>query len=126
MSEKFVNELRERMVYQFLDVIILLILSKPDIAKYPARLKDFCETLLGVKIKPDSLYALLVMLERKGLIKGESKEILETRTIRFYQLTLDGKAIIEQFLLTHNEMMELINKMSEKSEKTSLTLKLSK
>jgi DNA-binding PadR family transcriptional regulator len=48
---------------------------------------------------------MLVMLEKKGLIKGESKTILELRTTRFYQLTPAGKVVLETFFSSHDEMM---------------------
>ncbi len=74
--------------------------------------------MFGVKINPDSLYSLLLGLERKGLIKGESKEIIEKRTVRLYRLTDEGKELVEQFLETHEEMMGFIRYVFENQENT--------
>jgi DNA-binding PadR family transcriptional regulator len=103
-GEGFAKELRERMLSQFLDIIILLFLNKPGNVKYPDRIKRLCETTFGFKIAPDSFYGMLVMLEKKGLIKGESKTILELRTTRFYQLTPAGKVVLDTFFSSHDEM----------------------
>jgi DNA-binding PadR family transcriptional regulator len=116
VSEKFLKELRVRLVHQFLDIIILLFLTKPSKAKYPTGISIFCESMFGVKINPDSLYGLLLTLERKGLIKGETKQIIESRTIRTYTLTENGQKLIEDFLKTHEEMMTFIRYMFENQE----------
>ncbi len=118
--ESFLEELRERVVYQFLDVIIMLFLTKPNKAKYPKGISMFCETMFGVKINPDSLYSLLLTLERKGLIQGECKEIIEKRTIRLYHLTDEGKELVEQFLASHEEMMGFIRYMFENQENATM------
>ena len=112
------RELRERIVYQFLDVIILLFLTKSTRDKYPTGISRFCENMFGVKINTNSLYSLLLMLERRGLIKGESREIIERRTIRIYALTDEGKELIGNFLETHEEMMNFIRYMFENQENT--------
>jgi DNA-binding PadR family transcriptional regulator len=116
MNEVFLKELRERVVNQFLDIIILLFLTKPNKAKYPTGISVFCESMFGVKIKPDSLYSLLFELEKKKLIKGETKQIIETRTIRLYTLTPNGQGLIDAFLQSHEEMMTFIRFMFENQE----------
>ncbi|XHH08061.1 MAG: PadR family transcriptional regulator [Candidatus Bathyarchaeia archaeon] len=113
MNEDFAKELRCRMLSNFLDVIILLILNGREGCKYPTKIKHFCEETFGLKIAPNSLYSILVMLERKGLIKGETKQILEYRSTRFYHLTPEGKDVLETFFLSHDEMMFFLKLMND-------------
>ncbi len=65
-GEGFAKELRERMLSQFLDIIILLFLNKPGNVKYPDRIKRLCETTLGFKISHYSFYCILFMLEKRA------------------------------------------------------------
>ena len=115
--DKFLADFRKRLVAQFLDIIVLLLLRKSK-SEHPSDIGRFCEAMFGVKVNPDSLYCLLLTLERRGLIKGETRQILDLRTVRFYSLTEKGNRIIRGFIKNHDEMMTFVRFMFENQEGT--------
>ena len=74
---------------------------------------NFFNKKFGVTIDQGSFFSLLFALERKGLIKGESREIevVENRIARFYQLTPKGEELAKYFSAEHIELIDFIRFM---------------
>jgi PadR family transcriptional regulator PadR len=64
----------------------------------------------GLAIEESTLYPLLRRLETQGLLTSEWREE-EKRNKRFYRLSAEGEAILEQLLAEWNGINESINKI---------------
>jgi PadR family transcriptional regulator PadR len=62
----------------------------------------------GIEIDEGTLYPLLRRLERQGLLKSKWREE-QKRNKRFYQLSVEGKQILEQLLSEWRNMDSSIN-----------------
>jgi DNA-binding PadR family transcriptional regulator len=83
------EDVRRRIIIQFLDLIFLDMLSaiqKPKSKKY---LVDRVYDLSGIQVDDGLALPLLLMLERQRLIKGRSREV-HGMTKRFYKITAKG------------------------------------
>ena len=86
VDENLLKELRERMVNQFLDLLILLFLNKPNSPETASNMFKLCKDMFGVEIDSDSMYRLLLVLEKKGLIQGSNKEVTEKKNKEILQV----------------------------------------
>src|SRR5277367_4556473 len=64
----------------------------------------------GLAIEESTLYPLLRRLETQGLLTSEWREE-EKRNKRFYRLSAEGEAILEQLVAEWNGINESINKI---------------
>src|ERR1700755_2303039 len=64
----------------------------------------------GIAIEESTLYPLLRRLETQGLLKSEWREE-DKRNKRFYRLSRQGEAILEQLLVEWNGINESLHKI---------------
>src|ERR1700749_596099 len=64
----------------------------------------------GLAIEESTLYPLLRRLETQGLLKSEWREE-EKRNKRFYRLSGEGEALLEQLLVEWNGINESLHKI---------------
>lgn len=64
----------------------------------------------GLAIEESTLYPLLRRLETQGLLTSEWREE-EKRNKRFYRLSTDGEAILEQLLVEWNGINDSLHKI---------------
>ena len=107
-DEELLGELRERVIHYFLDVLILDALNDSRNPISGRDLINFIHKRFGVLIDSGIIYSMLLAMERKDLIRGFSKEVLEKRTRRFYELSETGKKVSEDLM---NNGQEIINFM---------------
>ena len=69
----------------------------------------------GLAIEESTLYPLLRRLETQGLLTSEWREE-EKRNKRFYRLSVEGVAILEQLLAEWNGINDSLHKILEDKE----------
>jgi len=69
----------------------------------------------GLAIEESTLYPLLRRLETQGLLTSEWREE-EKRNKRFYRLSAEGAAILEQLLVEWNGINDSLHKILEDKE----------
>lgn len=99
---KLIKELNQRVIKNFLDIIIMAKLRKGVLSGYDAM--SFIHRKYNVRVSSGTLYALLYSLERNGLIEG-----MLTERKRLYKLTEKGVKTIETILHTNNGVKVLMN-----------------
>ena len=90
-ESKILEELNERVIKSFLDVVIMAKLKTESLSGY-----DFIAYInrrLNILISAGTVYSLLYALERKQLIEGSGEERGRT-----YKLTDKGRATIDIIL----------------------------
>lgn len=100
MENKFVKQIRRRMVKNFLDTIFLAELKKNQPQSAYA-LMNLVHRKFGFLISAGTVYALLYSMERKDLVIGELSE-----NKRIYRLTAKGKETIDIILKTKEEIFQ--------------------
>ncbi|KON34195.1 MAG: hypothetical protein AC479_01755 [miscellaneous Crenarchaeota group-6 archaeon AD8-1] len=100
MENKFVRQIRRRLVKNFLDTIFLSELKKNQPQSAYA-LMNLVHRKFGFLISAGTVYALLYSMERKELVKGEISE-----NKRIYRLTKKGKETIDIILKTKEEILQ--------------------
>ena len=73
-------------------------------------LRRGCLIVAGLAIEESTLYPLLRRLETQGLLTSEWREE-EKRNKRFYRLSTDGEAILEQLLVEWNGINDSLHKI---------------
>jgi len=119
-NKKLLKELRERTVHQFLDIMILEALHDSSNPMSGCELVNLIHKRFGVTIDSGMIFSLFVAMERKGLIHGFSKEVMEKRTRRFYVLTETGKEISEDLLNDRQEIINFVKLMFKENAKLIL------
>jgi len=117
LNEDLLKELRERTIYHFLDILILEALNDSSNLKSGRDLVNSIHKRFGVTIDSGMIFSLLLAMERKDLIRGFNKEILEKRIKRFYELTENGKELAEGLMKNREDVinfMKLVFKGSTK------------
>ena len=107
------KDIEQRVVKEFLDVIILIEMKKQsNISGYD--ITGFVNKKFGGMLSPGTIYATLYSLERKGIIAGESG-----RRKTVYHLTDQGQEVIDSLMVDFNrEMAVFVRKFLSISEKT--------
>ena len=100
MENKFVKQIRSRIVKNFLDTIFLAELKKNQPQSAYA-LMNLVHRKFGFLISAGTVYALLYSMERKELVIGELSE-----NKRIYRLTPKGKETIDIILKTKEEIFQ--------------------
>jgi DNA-binding PadR family transcriptional regulator len=104
MENNLSEELRERFVNRFLDVMILGALTRKPMSGYDFVLLTSNE--FYVTISPATIYSTLYSMERKGLIEGgdlKRKRCASSR--RVYTLTPKGKETLNNIVETKEEIL---------------------
>jgi len=105
---KLESSVEERILYAFLDIVILPLLANESMTGY--QVKVSIEKEFGVYIGTDKIYNILVQLERKGMIRCDSEKHGRT-----YTTTDQGNTLINN-----------IPKTCEESQRTIRTLLLTR
>jgi DNA-binding PadR family transcriptional regulator len=105
-NEELLKELRERTIHQFLDIIVLEALHDSSNPISGRELANLIHKKFGILIDSGIIHSILFAMERKNLIRGFNKEILEKRINRFYKLTESGKELSEELM---NNRQDIIN-----------------
>ncbi|KPV61918.1 MAG: Transcriptional regulator PadR-like family protein [Candidatus Bathyarchaeota archaeon BA2] len=103
MSEEFLREMRERIIVELLDVLILGSLNESASPMGGYDVISLVRKRFGVLLSSGTVYGLIYAMEREGLIRG----MLERRK-RVYKLTEKGKEIIQSVQQRKNEIIRLI------------------
>jgi len=92
MNSKISGEIRERIIRNFIDLIILKEIRKnTNISGYDVI--TLLHRKFHVLLSPGSVYSILYAMERKGLVEG-----IITKEKRVYRLTKKGEQEIKYFL----------------------------
>ena len=102
MSEsELLDEMHERVVKGFLDMLILMSLRRNAMSGYD--FVKFISNRFRLLISSGTIYSTLYYLERKGLIEGS-----DDQRKRAYNLTNDGKEKVKMFLESKDKFLDLI------------------
>jgi len=104
--EVFTQQIRRRLVKNFLDMLILrLVEAKPtwgyDIIKET-------QSTYNVKLRHGALYPMLNKLEAKGLVKSR-KELQKGRVRKIYEITKKGKQVLLAYYDSLREQLPIKN-----------------
>jgi DNA-binding PadR family transcriptional regulator len=100
MENKFLKQMRRRIVKNFLDTLFLAELKKNQPQSAYA-LMNLVHRKFGFLISAGTVYALLYSMERKELVIGEP-----TENKRIYRLTQKGNETIDILLKTKEELFQ--------------------
>jgi DNA-binding PadR family transcriptional regulator len=96
-DSKILNELNERVIKSFLDIVIMAKLKSEELSGYD--FIAFINRQFDMLISAGTVYSLLYSLERKQLIEGSGEERRRT-----YKLTEKGKHAIDTILREHRKI----------------------
>ncbi len=96
-ESKILNELNERVIKGFLDIVIMTKLKSEELSGYD--FIAFINRHFDMLISAGTVYSLLYSLERKQLIEGLGEERRRT-----YKLTEKGKRTIDTILKEHSKI----------------------
>jgi DNA-binding PadR family transcriptional regulator len=101
LESEIINQMNQRVINGFLDVLILL-----ELRKEPASDKGLIIRVLSkfhVKVEAQSVNSILASLEKDGLIKSEP-----TQNSRIYSLTERGKETVSTILNLRSKILGLV------------------
>ncbi len=90
----FVVELEHRLVKDFLDILILLLVKTQPTWGYMIIKKT--ESEYGVKLRHGALYPMLNSLEARGLIRSK-KQLEKGRVRKVYEITSEGRQMLDAY-----------------------------
>lgn len=99
LESEFLDEMRERLVKSFLDMLVLMKLRKEPMSGY-----DFVKLIpnrFHLLVSSGTVYSILYYLERKGFIEGSES----SGTKRVYNLTLKGEERVKMFLESKDKIL---------------------
>jgi len=98
------KDLRQRIVHQFIDLIILEKLKAAKTPKSGRYLINYVYRTFGVSVDDGLIFSLLLVMERKGWIRGRSKEV-RGRIRRMFKVTTAGKEHLKDYLCYRDEVI---------------------
>ncbi|NWF87609.1 PadR family transcriptional regulator [Candidatus Bathyarchaeota archaeon] len=101
LESKTLKKMHERIIKNFMDIIILAELRNGAISGYDVI--SFIHNKFHLLVSSGTVYSLLYSLERNGLIEGTWNE-----RKRVYQLTEKGKKTIETILNANDKIKNFI------------------
>ncbi len=102
LETKILDELNERVVKDFLDIVIMGKLKNESLSGYD--FIAFINKRFNMLISAGTVYSLLYSLERKQLIEGSGEERRRT-----YKLTEKGEKTIDIILKNHNQIVGFLS-----------------
>ena len=100
-ESEILNEMHERIVKRFLDMVILMELRKHSMSGY--NVISFVHNKFNMSVSSGTVYSCLYFLERNGLINGEG-----TQGKKVYTLTEQGKERVKAFLNSKDKILGLV------------------
>ena len=101
MESEFLSEMRERLVKEFLDMLILMKLRQNTMSGY--EIVKFIPKRFNLLISSGTMYYTLQCLERDGFI-----ESTKGRRSRTYDLANQGEERVKMFLQSKNKILGLV------------------
>jgi DNA-binding PadR family transcriptional regulator len=101
LEAKTLKKMHERIIKNFMDIIILAELRNGPIGGYDVM--SYIHNKFHLLVSSGTVYSLLYSLERNGLIEGTLNE-----RKRVYELTEKGKKTIETILNANDKIQNLI------------------
>lgn len=105
MSSQAVEDLKKRVITNFMDILVLTEMKKGALSGYD--IIDMIQKRFGILVSPGTVYNLLYSLERNGFIKN-----VGSQQKRVYSLTTQGERNIKLFMKANNEIQNLIKTIS--------------
>lgn len=104
-SSNIVEKLRQRVIKDFMDILILTEMKKESMSGYDVI--GLIHRKFGILVSSGTVYSLLYSLERDGLIKGVWKQ-----RKRLYELTEKGEQNINLITKANGEIQNLLRNIS--------------
>jgi DNA-binding PadR family transcriptional regulator len=101
---EFIESLYERILKEFLDIIILAKAKDSEVTGY--ELTGFLHEEFDSTISPGTIYAAIYAMERKGLI-----EATEVDKRRIYRLTQKGSENFQQVTTSADELCKFFRQL---------------
>lgn len=100
-SSKFPEKLRERVIKNFMDILVLTEIEKGSLSGYDVI--NLVHRRFGVLVSSGTVYSLLYSMERDGLIKG-----IWNKRKRVYTLTEEGEQNIKVITKANGEIQSFL------------------
>lgn len=105
LENKYLRQIKEKVVKSFLDILFLSELKRSaPLSAYA--LMNLVNQKFGFQISAGTVYALLYSMERGDLLKGEV-----TESKRIYELTKKGIEVIDNILVSKDEIFQYTKKI---------------
>lgn len=91
----FTTELEQRLVRDFLDILILQLVEAQPTWGYMIIKKT--ESAYGVKLRHGALYPMLNSLQTRGLIRSK-KQLEKGRVRKVYEITPEGEKMLDAYI----------------------------
>lgn len=101
LETKVLKEMREKMVKNFMGVLVLAELKKRSMSGYD--IIGFVHDKFNLLVSSGTVYSLLYSMERKGLVEGQ-----KNNRKRVYKLTDEGKETIKTILNANDEIRSFL------------------
>ena len=101
LESKIFDQMHNRIVKNFLDIVILMELRKRSMSGYDVI--TFVHNKFYMLMSSGTVYSYLYFLERNGLIRGEWAQ-----RKRVYELTEQGKETVKTFLNSKDKILRLV------------------
>ena len=108
---KILKKMHERLIKNFMDVIIMSELRNGAISGYDVI--SFIHIKFGLLVSSGTVYSLLYSLERNGLVEGVWDERKRT-----YKLTEKGQKTIQTILNAHEKINNIITNILKNQPQT--------
>jgi DNA-binding PadR family transcriptional regulator len=99
---RIIKKMHERMIKNFMDIIIMAELQKGPLSGYDVI--SYIHNKFNLLVSSGTVYSLLYSLERNGLLEGTWAEIKRT-----YKLTEKGKKTIETILSANDKLKVFVS-----------------
>ena len=104
MEAKVLKNMHERIVKNFMDIIVLAELRNSSLSGYDVI--SFIHNKFHLLVSSGTVYSLLYSMERKGLIEGKWNE-----RKRVYKLTDKGEKTINSILSANDKIQMFVNQL---------------
>jgi len=101
LKSEILKQMHKRIVKNFLDVVILMELSKHSMSGYDVI--SFVHNKFHMLLSSGTVYSNLYFLEKNGLIRSE-----QARRKRIYMLTEQGKETAKAFLNSKDKILGMV------------------
>jgi len=101
LESEILKQMHKRIVKNFLDVVILMELSKHSMSGYDVI--SLVHNKFHMLLSSGTIYSNLYFLEKNGLIRGE-----QARRKRIYMLTEQGKGTAKAFLNSKDKILGMV------------------
>lgn len=104
MEAKVLKNMHERIVKNFMDIIVLAELRNSSLSGYDVI--SFIHNKFHLLVSSGTVYSLLYSMERKGLIEGKWNE-----RKRVYKLTDKGEKTINSIMSANDKIQMFVNQL---------------